>query len=95
MPHVIIPSGDGGVLTPQLALSYNPPNEPSLGVIYTSVGERWDSIAYKMYGDPTLMTPIIQYNPGVPIDDIIDAGVQVFVPLLVINAPQSTSTPWG
>lgn len=95
MPIVIIPSGEGLVVTPQIGVIYNPAVEPRLGIIYTSVGERWDSIAFKMYGNPTLVQPLINNNPGIPIDDIIDQGARVFVPLLVINTPQGTSTPWG
>lgn len=90
MPNVIIPAGGGGPIQPSLVSQYVNPAPPSQGVIYTSKGERWDSIAYQMYGSPFLVESLIQNNPGIPIQDTVDQGVQVFVPLI---APAITSTP--
>lgn len=90
MPNVIIPAGGGGPIQPGRVSQYINPAPPSQGVIYTSKGERWDSIAYQMYGSPFLVESLIQNNPGIAIQDTVDQGVQVFVPLI---APAITSTP--
>jgi phage tail protein X len=90
MPNVIIPAGGGGPIQPSLVTEYVNPAAPDSGIIYVSQGERWDSIAWKMYGDSTLINALIQNNPGIAIQDTVDAGVQVFVPLI---APVINSTP--
>jgi len=95
VPNVVIPSGGGGVITPGLVSEYVNPSPPTSGIIYVSVGERWDSIAFKMYGDPTQVEPLIQNNPAIPIGDIVAAGTQVFVPLITPTVTTTTSTPWG
>jgi phage tail protein X len=95
MPNVVIPSGGLGVLTPGLISKYVNPAPPSSGIIYVSKGERWDAIAYKMYGDSTQVEPLIQNNPGIPIGDYVAAGVQVFVPLITPSTSTTSSTPWG
>lgn len=95
MPNVVIPNGGSGVLTASLVTTYVNPSAPSSGIIYVSKGERWDAIAYKMYGDPMVVEPLIQYNPGIPIGDIVAQGVQVFVPLITPVSSTTSSTPWG
>ncbi len=95
MPNVVIPNGGLGVLTPGLISQYVNPTAPSSGIIYISKGERWDAIAYKMYGDSTQIEPLIQNNPGIPISDYVAQGVQVFVPLITPATSTTSSTPWG
>jgi phage tail protein X len=51
----------------------------------TAAGERWDSIAWQYYGDATLISPIIQTNPAIAIEAVFEAGLNIGVPLLVVN----------
>src|SRR5579885_1707889 len=51
----------------------------------TAAGERWDTLAWRYYGDPTLFGPIIQTNPQVPVMAVFDAGLVIGVPLLTVN----------
>lgn len=95
MPNVVIPSGGLGVLTPGLISQYVNPSAPSSGIIYVSKGERWDSIAWKMYGDSTQIKSLIQNNPSIPISDYVAQGTQVFVPLITPSTSTTSSTPWG
>jgi len=96
MPNVIIPDGGAGAVLPGLVSKYVNPVPPSSGVIYISKGERWDSVAWKMYGDPTVVAPLIANNPGIAITDTIDAGVQVFVPLIAPTITTSSAlSPFG
>lgn len=59
-------------------------------------GDRWDSLAYKYYGDPYGYERIIVANPHVPIAPFIAAGTKVAIPL--IEPPAATATedlpPW-
>ncbi len=95
MPNVIIPEGGLGVITSGLVSEYVNPSAPTTGIVYTSKSERWDSIAYKMYGDSTQITPLIVNNPGVPIQDTVDAGTQLFVPIITPVSSAPTNSPWG
>jgi phage tail protein X len=96
MPNVIIPDGGAGAVQPGLVSQYVNPAPPSSGVIYISKGERWDSISWKMYGTPFEVAPLIANNPGILIQDTIDAGVQVFVPLIAPTITTSSAlSPFG
>jgi len=48
----------------------------------TSAGERWDLIAWKYYGDPTLFGPIVMANPKVVIEPVFEAGLVIAIPIL-------------
>ena len=52
----------------------------------TKTGERWDSLAWRYYGDPTYYNPIIMANPSVLIEPVFEAGILIAVPIL----PKST-----
>lgn len=95
MPNVIIPSGGSDILQPAVVGQYVNPAQPTAGIIYVSVGERWDSIAYKMYGDASQVGELLLNNPGIAIQDTVDAGTQVFVPLIAPPAAAASSTPWA
>ncbi len=45
-------------------------------------GERWDTIAYKSYGRASLMQPIIEANPLVPITPRVAGGTILIIPVL-------------
>lgn len=47
----------------------------------TGQGDRWDTIAYKAYGDPHLITPIVEANPTVAITDVLPAGITIKIPV--------------
>ncbi|MCD7780407.1 MAG: tail protein X [Candidatus Gastranaerophilales bacterium] len=51
--------------------------------------ERWDSIAYKYYGNCYNIQPIIEANPHVPISAIITEGTELKIP---IEETTSTNT---
>jgi phage tail protein X len=63
----------------------------------TVAGERWDTLAWKYYGDATLVGPIIQTNPQQAIEAVFDAGLTIGVPILAVNqATQDAADlpPW-
>jgi phage tail protein X len=63
----------------------------------TTAGERWDTLAWKYYGDATLFGPIIQTNPQIEIEAVFEAGLNIGVPILVVNQAaqnQSDLPPW-
>jgi phage tail protein X len=63
----------------------------------TTAGERWDTIAWKYYGDATLFGPIIQTNPQIEIEAVFEAGLNIGVPILVVNQAaqnQADLPPW-
>jgi phage tail protein X len=63
----------------------------------TTAGERWDTLAWKYYGDATLFGPIIQTNPQIAIEAGFEAGLNIGVPILVVNQAaqnQADLPPW-
>ena len=51
----------------------------------TVAGERWDTLAWRYYGDATLFSPIIQTNPQIPIEAVFEAGLNIGIPLLMVD----------
>lgn len=45
-------------------------------------GDRWDSIAFKAYGDATKVAGIIEANKSVIISAVLVAGTKIVVPIL-------------
>lgn len=72
----------------------------SAGIFITHVtiaGERWDSLAWQYYGDATLISPIIQTNPQIPIEAVFEPGLVIGVPLITVDETvQDTANlpPW-
>jgi phage tail protein X len=64
-------------------------------IYQTKTNERWDQIAYRAYGDSTMISGIIEANPSVAITDIIPQGTRLYIP---INEETETFTnvlpPW-
>ena len=74
----------------------------------TQQNDRWDLIAYKCYGtvgnilldDGTqvnAMSYIIQNNPDVPADDVLDAGLLLQIPIIqstVLPTDPTLLPPW-
>jgi len=60
-------------------------------------GDRWDTIAFKAYGDSTLVNGIIEANPTIVISPILEAGTRVIVPILEqgdIQIDSELLPPW-
>ena len=45
-------------------------------------GDRWDTVAFKAYGDATRINELIEANPKVPIKDEIAAGTVLNIPFI-------------
>lgn len=61
----------------------------------TKQGERWDTLAFKYYGDAARFLPIIEANKALPVSESFPGGLRVFIPVL---EAETTSTdrlpPW-
>jgi phage tail protein X len=62
----------------------------------TREGERWDSIAYRYYGDASLITPLAEANETVRLLPVLPGGLVLIVPLLDAGNPPITENlpPW-
>lgn len=63
----------------------------------TKQGDRWDTIAFKAYGDASLVNGLIESNPTIVISAILEAGTRVIVPILESGEIQIDSEllpPW-
>jgi hypothetical protein len=60
----------------------------------TRYKERWDNIAYRMYGDPTQVTTLIQMNPSVAIACELPQGTNLVVAQIAPPTPPASTTPW-
>ena len=50
--------------------------------IYTTVdGDRWDTVAFKAYGDPMKISSIVEANPHVPKAAVLPSGINLYVPV--------------
>lgn len=60
----------------------------------TKDGDRWDLIAYEMYGDAYLYHLILEANPEYKEYMVLPAGITLKIP--VINEPPNTEVkpPW-
>ncbi len=48
----------------------------------TTQNDRWDLISYKFYKTPFLYEKIIKANPNIPIKPILDAGIELKIPVI-------------
>jgi phage tail protein X len=61
----------------------------------TIEGDRWDTIAYRAYGNANEVEPIIFANPSVPITDVLPSGLELLVPIKdEPEVQQSNLPPW-
>jgi phage tail protein X len=62
----------------------------------TLEGDRWDLIAYKAYGDITMMGLITAANKSVPLLPTINEGTRLRIPVMVIerSVDNSKLPPW-
>jgi len=60
-------------------------------------GDRWDSIAFKAYGDPTMYAGIIESNPSAVISPVLMPGQRLTIPIIEQTEIQIDSEdlpPW-
>ena len=56
----------------------------------TTAGERWDSLAWRYYGDPHAYGRIIEVNPALDIGTTLQSGMVVLIPIIpLVEAQQS------
>ena len=72
-----------------------PPANPQFLEIVTGPADRWDTIAFKAYGDPTKVSTLILANPTVPISPVLPQGISIFCPLIPAPGPAAGTTPWS
>ncbi len=65
-------------------------------VEYTTIqGDRWDTVAYKAYGDAMMFPQIAQANRGIPLDVVFVDGVKLKVPVLdAVTLDTNLLPPW-
>jgi len=93
----------GSVMSPQqFGLSYGllpsaaaAPVAPSAVQYTTGPSDRWDLVAWRVYGDPTQINAVIMANPVVPISPVLPQGVPLYCPLIAPPGPPANSTPWS
>lgn len=69
--------------------------QPSSSVVYiTGSNDRWDSLAYRFYGDPMQFPNIVMANPEVPISGILPPNTKIYIPqLLPLASPYTPNEP--
>lgn len=95
MPIVVIPNNLSLYVVTVVTAVVSYPEPPDQGLIYLSKGDRWDNIAYQMYGDATQVGPLLQNNGGILMSDYVPAGSPVFAPLIPAPVVPATTTPWA
>lgn len=60
----------------------------------TEEGDRWDTIAYRVYGDVHAYEPIIQANPTVPIRPMLEGGIRLRIPIRASGSAAASLPPW-
>jgi phage tail protein X len=63
----------------------------------TKEGERWDTVAFKAYGDAANVNGIIEANPSVSILPILPIGTRLKIPVIEQGEAQLDSDllpPW-
>lgn len=58
-------------------------------------GERWDTLAYRYYGDANEINRLIDANPHIPFCEVLPIGQVLFIPVIAIKATsQAGLPPW-
>ncbi|MDR0440139.1 MAG: tail protein X [Candidatus Accumulibacter sp.] len=65
----------------------------------TGAFERWDTLAWKYYGDPLAYDRIVEANPALDIGAVLPSGVIVLIPVLPLAEVNQALTakdlpPW-
>ncbi len=56
-------------------------------------GERWDSLAYRYYGDVFLMTHLVNVNPQLAFAESLPQGETIFIPVIKSQTNLSDDLP--
>ncbi|MGN0015428.1 MAG: tail protein X [Candidatus Gastranaerophilaceae bacterium] len=59
----------------------------------TRKNDRWDTIANRFYGDCTDYKDIIAANSHIPIDSVIEEGIDMIIPIKE-KTSQTLDLPW-
>lgn len=59
----------------------------------TIAGDRWDTIAYKAYGNPMKISPIVEANPNVTKSAVLPEGVTLYIPIQERESVNSNILP--
>ncbi len=94
----------GSVMTPaEFAAAYGmvpagtaaaPPTPQYLSYV-TGPADRWDTIAWRAYGDPTQVSGLIMGNATVPISPVLPQGATIYCPLIAAPGSAAGTTPWS
>lgn len=60
-------------------------------------GDRWDSVAFRAYGDATMYAVIIDANPDAIISPVLTAGQRLIIPVVEqteIEIDSEDLPPW-
>lgn len=62
----------------------------------TVEGDRWDTIAYKAYGDASKFQQIIEANPEAVVGAVFEPGIRLIVPIVetVNSTDKNLLPPW-
>lgn len=63
----------------------------------TKHGDRWDTIAFKAYGDASLVGGIVAANPAVVISPLLEPGTRLIIPVMEqadIEIDSESLPPW-
>lgn len=65
----------------------------------TTQGDRWDTLAWRYYGNPYAYSVIIEANPDLDISTVLPSGVRVLIPVLTVSTAQAVTSndslpPW-
>lgn len=62
----------------------------------TVESDRWDLVAWRMYGDALGYGRIVEANPQAPLTPLLPAGLTLMVPVLVdpLPVPYDRLPPW-
>lgn len=61
----------------------------------TQDGDRWDIVAWKMYGDPYAYEGILRANPDVAAEPVLEGGVTLRIPILEESGLHEEFAPWN
>jgi phage tail protein X len=50
----------------------------------TIQGDRWDTIAFKAYGDSSMFSKIQDANPNIPLVDNFEGGIKILIPIVEV-----------
>ena len=86
-------AGAGGGDAPDMVVTV--PSTPlAQGIPHTTVaGERWDTLAWTYYGDPTNYSGIIMANPSIPIEPEFEPGLFIIIPIITAAAAAPPNLP--